>query len=105
MSKNETMDEKIKRLTREREENNKRINKMLAERDLTRNERYFDKKNELMRDLALAQHNLDRLEQQAAPIRKKIQELEEQVKKLDYEHENYLDHCFMYSDIDPRKAK
>ncbi len=95
----ETMDQKITRLKKEREESNKRINKLLAEHDVMRTTRYQDKRAKLLHELTLDQYHLEKLDAQAEPIRKRIVELKEQIKQLDSDHENNLDHCFMDSGL------
>ncbi len=90
----ETMEQKIERLTRNQKEHSRNIDKLLCERDPSRNDRFWDKRNKIQKDIVMAKYHLDQLEQQAKPLREKVAKWETELKQLQEDHDNYRDHIF-----------
>jgi len=100
-----TLDQKITQFEKEHAEHTARLNKMLAGLDPNRATRFWDKKNELLRTITMGKYHIERLEQEAKPIREQVAKAEQELKQLESDHVNNLDHCFMYSDLKPKEKQ
>jgi hypothetical protein len=84
----ENFDEILKRHTKFAEESRVRINKLIAERDPNRTERYAIKKNKLLYSLSLIDYRLSSLKAELNKLYNERAGLVGQVQKLEKDYAN-----------------